>query len=257
MMATCQLLSNVHETTGLLTGKGNDPMQQEKEVTSKDWIIRWAVSLSTPLYSLRMRNEVDEEMRTFARRMPEYHSVAMAGILHDIILTVDSTDPFRNLYRGERGAVRLPGGEAFGSWENYASDLMPASNFDKAQDIALSPATEMLSDQSIELFFSALHSWEEARAYLLELHAEAKKGTLQQSVHEIVEDTLRWALLRRHAYGLDGDGFFHTTAGLWAERTKDIMAGNSFDESRMVRLRSGASVVDGSYERLNQTITDW
>lgn len=37
----------------------------------KDWTARWAVSLSTRLYSLRMKNKIDTEMRLFAKRMPE------------------------------------------------------------------------------------------------------------------------------------------------------------------------------------------
>src|SRR5690554_395126 len=89
----------------------------------KDWIGRWAVSLTTPLYSLRMRNKVDAEMREFAKLMPEYHAVLMGGILHDLVVTSPREDPFRNLYRGEDGIVRLPGGEALGSWHN-AVDLM-------------------------------------------------------------------------------------------------------------------------------------
>jgi len=194
-----------------------------------------------------MRLEVDSEMRLFARRMPEYHAVAMAGLLHDIIVTVDPGDPFRNLHRGEKGIVRLPSGEAFGSWHNYAADLMPAATADKGQDIALAPATDLLSGTSVELFFHAGRSWESARNYLLELHADAKHACPQQSVHETVEDALRWALLRRHAYGLGGDGFFHVTARAWAERTDRIVAGEPFDETRMVRLRSGASVPEGTY----------
>lgn len=216
------------------------------DLAPKDWTARWAISLTTPLYSLRMRNEIDKEMRAFARRMPEYHSVVMAGLLADVIATFAPEDPFRNLYRDDDDVIRLPGGEAFGSWHN-ATDLMPASNADVGQDHSLAPLAEVLSDESVEFFYRAAESWESAREYLLTLSLDKK---LKQSTFEIAEDAMRWALLRRQAYALDGDGFFATTAVAWGARTSKIVAGEPFDESRWIRLRSGASVPPGTYEEL-------
>ena len=80
--------------------------------------------------------------------------------------------------------------------------------------------------------------------------ASTTRHAPQQNIHETVEDTLRWALLRRQAYALDDDSFFHVTAAAWATRTANIVAGDPFDESRMLRLRTGSSVPDGTYRAL-------
>lgn len=214
--------------------------------TPKDWTARWVISLTTPLYSLRMRCEIDASMRLFARRMPEYHSVVMAGPLGDIIASLSPRDPFRNLYKDEQGMIRLPGGEPFGSWHNN-TDLMPASNADIGRDISLAPMAEGLSDSSIELFYLASKSWESAREYLLSLCLDTDA---ELSPFETAEDAIRWALLRRQAYGVDGDGFFSVTATAWVKRTSAIVAGEPYDEARMMRLRSGASIPSGTYEEL-------
>jgi len=213
----------------------------------KDWIVRWAISLTNPLYSLRRRNEIDVAMRTFARRMPEYFATVMAGIAHDIVVTVDPADPFRNMYRDKDGVVRLPGGDPFGSWTNFAADLAPASTRDKSKDISLAPAMDNLSDESVELYFHASHSWEGARDHLIALGKRAKHTDPKPDVFEIAEDTVRYALTRRQNYGLHDDGFFHVTADAWAERADKIVAGEPFDESRMLRLRSGSTARDGTY----------
>ena len=214
--------------------------------TPKDWTARWVISLTTPLYSLRMRCEIDVSMRLFARRMPEYYSVVMAGPLGDVIATLSPSDPFRNLYKDENGMIRLPGGEPFGSWHN-ATDLMPASNADIGRDISLAPMAERLSAFSVEFFYLASKSWESAREYLLTMSLDKNP---EQSPFETAEDAIRWALLRRQAYVVDGDGFFSVTAIAWANRTSAIVAGEPYDEARMTRLRSGASPPPGIYEEL-------
>lgn len=170
----------------------------------------------------------------------------MAGLLGDLIATLAPEAPFRHLYRDEDAIVRLPNGEAFGSWRN-ATDMTPASNADIGRDISLAPMAEPLSDFSVEFFCRASQSWESARDYLLTLSLDKN---LKQSSFEIAEDAMRWALLRRQAYALDGDGFFSTTAVAWAARTSKIIAGEDYDEARMLRLRSGASIPTGTYEEL-------
>jgi hypothetical protein len=89
--------------------------------------------------------------------MPEYRGVVVSGVLHDLIFTLDPADPFRNLYRDDTGGIRLPGGQAFGTWRN-ATDLMPARNVDIGRDIFLAPIAEPLSAESAEVFFHASHS---------------------------------------------------------------------------------------------------
>ncbi|MHA6668603.1 hypothetical protein ACX3O0_07010 [Homoserinimonas sp. A447] len=199
-----------------------------------------------------MRKEIDTEMRTFARRMPEYHSVLMAGLLHDVISTLDDDDPFRRMNRDSTGAIRTPGGEAFGSWHN-ATDMMPASHSDIGRDISLAPMTEPLSDESVEIFFRASHSWERTRDYLEVLSLRNKTEDLHQDVFEAAEDATRWALLRRQAYALDGDGFFPLAAKTWADRTTKIVNGVPFDEARMIRLRTGAAAAGGQYKALTNS----
>ena len=54
-------------------------------------------------------------------------------------------------------------------------------------------------------------------------------------------------MLRRQAYELDGAGFFCATAVAWVKRSSAIVAGEPYDESRWIRLRSGASVPRGTY----------
>jgi hypothetical protein len=216
------------------------------DISTKDWAARWSVSLTTPLYSLRMRNEIDVNMRLFAKRLPEYHAALMAGILSDLILTLDPEDPWRNLYRDNAGTVRLPGGETFGMWEN-ATDLMPAGNADKGVDLSLAPLTEPLSSYSAELLFVAAKGWDHAMAYLLEAGVSAAD---EQNIFELAEDAIRWALLRRQAYALDGDGFFPVTAAAWLARISKVVAGEPFDEARMYRLRNGASIEAGTYDHL-------
>ncbi|MHA6667488.1 hypothetical protein ACX3O0_01325 [Homoserinimonas sp. A447] len=197
-----------------------------------------------------MRKEIDTEMRTFARRMPEYHSVLMAGLLHDTISTLDTDDPFRRMYRDGAGIIRISGGEAFGSWHN-ATDMMPASHADIGRDISLAPMTEPLSDESVEIFFRASHSWERTRDYLEVLSLRNKTLELNQHVFEAAEDAIRWGLLRRQAYALD-DGFFPLAAKTWANRVTRIVNGEPFDEARMLRLRSGSATAPGTYEALTK-----
>jgi hypothetical protein len=208
-----------------------------QNTTPKEWVSRWTISLTTPLTSLRMRNEIDQQMRLFANRMPDYHAVVMSGILHDLLSTLDPDDPC---------VIRLPSGEAFGTWEN-ATDLTGASSTDKMRDLSLSPLAEPLTDTSVALIFHASHEWEEARAFMHEcIPAEEN----QQNIFETVEDAIRWALARRRAYDMDGDGFFPITAAAWANRAGKIVAGEPFDEARSLRLRSGAAIEPGTYDKV-------
>jgi hypothetical protein len=217
-----------------------------RELTPKDLVARWAVSLTAPLVAFRVRHDIDAGMRRFSTRMSEYHAVIMAGLLADTISTLDPEDPWKNPYRAFNGSIRVPGGNPLGAWKS-ATDLMPASNADIAEDVSLAPLTEHLRDQSSELYFRASESWESARAYLLELSLEENP---EVSIFDIAEDAMRWALLRRQAYALDGDGYFPINAVAWSDRTPDIVEGKPFDESRWLRLRTGATVTPGTYEKI-------
>jgi hypothetical protein len=228
------------------------PHPLSADFTPRDWIARWVVSLTTPHYSLRTRLQIEDNMRAFARRMPDYHAVIMGGVLHELVVCFDPRDPFRNLYRDHTGVIRLPGGEALGSSHN-AVDLTPASNRDVARDVALAPMAEPLSDSSVELYFHASRSWEDARRFLIAHANRDGAGEVQQNAFEVAEDAIRWALLRRKAYGLDGDSFVSVTAIAWAKRASVIVAGEPFDEARMLRLRSGAAILPGSYDDLTST----
>jgi hypothetical protein len=224
-----------------------EPIQGlERHTTPKEWVARWTISLTTPLTSLRMRNEIDKEMRLFAQRMPEYHAVIMSGVLNDLLFTLDPEDPWMHLYQDEEGVVRLPGGEAFGTWEN-ATDLAIATNADKGRDLSLSPMADPLTAASAELIFHASHSWEEAKTFMIESCVMEEN---RQHPFETAEDAIRWALARRQAYATDGDGFFPITAAAWANRATKVVAGEPYDEARMLRLRSGATVEEGTYNRI-------
>ena len=214
--------------------------------TPKEWVARWTISLTTPLTSLRMRNEIDKEMRLFAERMPEYHTVVMSGVLHDLLYTLDPEDPWMHLYKDDNGVVRLPGGTAFGTWES-ATDLGIATHNDKARDLSLSPMADPLTDASAELFFHASHSWEEAQAFIVSC-CPAENN--RQHPFDTAEDAIRWALARRQSYAMDGDGFFPITAAAWANRATKVVAGEPWDEARMLRLRHGASVEEGTYNKI-------
>lgn len=217
-------------------------------LTAKDWAGRWAISLTTPLYSVRMRKLIRTEMNLFATQMPHFHAILVSRILHDLIRTIDPSDPLRNLHRDGNGVIRLPSGQQFGFWWNY-TDLMPASNGDIGRDISLAPAKEPLSRDAVEIFFHASRSWEDARDYVLDMIHRSTTQEVNEDIFESVEDAVRWALLRRQAYALD-DMFFPITATGWANRTPKIFNGQPFDEGRMLRLRSAASVPDGTYQIL-------
>jgi len=214
--------------------------------TSKEWVARWTISLTTPLTSLRMRNEIDKEMRLFAQRMPEYHAVIMSGVLHDLLYTLAPEDPWMHLHKDEAGVLRLPGGASFGTWES-ATDLAIATNADKGRDLSLSPLADPLTDGSAELIFHASHSWDEAQVFLL---ANCPTHENRRHSFETAEDAVRWVLARRQAYAMDGDGFFPITAAAWANRATKVVAGEPWDEARMLRLRHGASFEPGTYNKI-------
>jgi hypothetical protein len=223
-----------------------DTRPVSQKTTARQWVSRWTISLTTPLTSLRMRNEIDQEMRLFAKRMPDYHAVVMSGVLHDLLATLDPEDPWLHLYKDDAGVVRLPGGEPFGTWEN-ATDLASATSDDKMRDLSLSPMAEPLTEASVALIFHASHEWEEAREYMLE---RAPADEKKQSIFEMAEDAVRWALARRLAYAIDGDTFFPISVAAWTNRAGKIVAGEPFDEARMLRLRSGAVVESGAYNKI-------
>lgn len=218
------------------------------DLTAKDWTARWVTSLTTPLYSVRMRKLIRTEMNLFAEQMPHFHAILVSRIVHDLISTIDPSDPLRNLHRDDQGVIRLPSGQEFGSWRNY-TDLMPASHADIGRDISLAPAKEPLSRDAIEIFFHASHAWEDARDYVLDMIHRATTQQFNGDLFECVEDAVRWAMLRRQAYALD-DMFFPITATGWSNHTPNIFNGQPFDEGRMLRLRSAASVPHGTYRLL-------
>ncbi|WP_459093153.1 hypothetical protein [Homoserinimonas sp. A520] len=173
----------------------------------------------------------------------------VSGTLYDILFTLPTADPFLNLYRDDTGVIRLPEVAAFGLWQN-AVDLMPASNADIGRDTCLAPMAEPLSAESVEFFFHASRSWEDARDYLVELSAGRATWERTEDCFEIAEDAIRWGLLRRKAYGVHRDEFFLKTVPAWAARATRIVNDEPFDEGRMWRLRTGAEIPEGTYERL-------
>ena len=217
-----------------------------RHAAPKEWVARWTISLMTPLTSLRMRKEIDQEMRLFAERMPDYHAVIMSGVLHDLLYTLDPEDPWMRLYKDEEGVIRLPGGAAFGTWES-ATDLAIATNDDKARDLSLSPMADPLTDASAALIFYASQTREAAQAYM---RTDCPTEENSQDPFETAEDAIRWALARRQLYAMDGDGFFPITAAAWANRATKVVAGEAWDEARMLRLRHGASVEEGMYDKI-------
>ena len=159
---------------------------------------------------------------------------------------LDPEDPWMQLHKDRAGFIRLPGGAAFGTWES-AIDLALATNADKACDLSLSPMANAITDTSAELILHASHSWEEAQAFLL------SNCIMDNNLHhpfEAAEDAVRWALARRRAYAIEGDGFFPITAAAWANRATRVVASEPWDEARMLRLRHGAAVQEGSYFKL-------
>ncbi|WP_166880027.1 hypothetical protein [Salinibacterium sp. ZJ450] len=194
-----------------------------------------------------MRTQIDVEMRVFARRMPEYHNTFMAGVLFDLIATLDPADPWRNTYIDDSLNVRVPGGEMFGMWMN-AADMTFAVNSDTSVDLGLSPLADPLSGDSTMLFhLASTKGWRAASAWLTNRPSNAENG---QDPFELAEDAIRWALFRRASYAIEGDGFFAVTSGAWLNRVTKVVAGEPYDESRMLRLRYSASVEEGTYERL-------
>jgi hypothetical protein len=191
--------------------------------TPKEWVARWAISLTTPLTSLRMHNEIAHEMRLFAQRMPEYHAVIMSGVLNDLLSTLDPEDPWMNLHLDKTGIVRLPSGAAFGTWQN-ATDLAVATNADKGRDLFFAPMADPLTDASVGLIYHASHSRREAEAFMIGIWTKEENG---HHIFEIAEDAIRWALARRQAYSIVSDGFFPITAAAWANRATKVVAGGA------------------------------
>lgn len=203
----------------------------------------WVVALCEPLLPIKARLAADEGAENVAASSSWWFRVWSAGVISDIMLTLDPDDPWMRLSVDENGTVRTPDGEPFGSWKNSADILhVPSPTyFDPREDLGLAALAYGIHERAALLLAQARGG--------LDAMLDILRGTSDDELFEVASEALRWAIHRRRIFtGLD-DAYAPVTAKNWIPRADKIVAGQPWGQSGAARLRASAAIPPGTIKQ--------
>lgn len=213
----------------------------------KVWVARYVVTLCDPLVDLDNRTETENAVTALAGSDPHWLAAWAAGLLSDIVRSLDPEDPWRKLSLSEHGALH-PDGSPFGSYVD-ATDMVHPNTDDLRSDLGLAALEKRLTPDAASLVAVANQGWSKTldwiRANLIVDTVlppeEAKK------FFSTIHSALRWAIYRRRLFVGFDDHFVPVSGVEWTNRAYKILNGESWDEARAARFLQQSAVPAGSY----------
>lgn len=219
------------------------------------WVTSMGESLTDPRLALEIAGRARESFAADADR----GRIWGAGVVSDVISTLPSVDPWRNLsarVRVEGGAdlvllgaappppqtgATSPSGSPFGTWQDGV-DLVPPAHRNLLVDIGLIALAEPLAPQAAAFMALAASDWRSGVRALEELGAGGGE------VFDVVLPALRWAAWRRRVYTGPEDSYLMTTGFEWLSRASLITSGDPVDDSSWAEERDAEVLGDELYE---------
>ncbi|QCU77600.1 hypothetical protein E7744_04715 [Citricoccus sp. SGAir0253] len=210
-------------------------------MTVREAVSRWTISRCEPLVSDAYRSAASDELRRLSATEPQWFGLWAAGVLTDLVESLDPEDPWRNTSEAD-GVVVLPDGSPFGTWRN-ATDLLPVPvEADPALDVGLAALAEPLGLASTRAWLAARSGRE---AVVAELAAIDVGGA-----YPVAVPAIEWAMFRRRLFMGQEDAYIPQACIAWAARAEHIARAEAWDESGAARLRAGSRVEPGSWRLL-------
>lgn len=210
-------------------------------MTIREAVSRWTISRCEPLVSDEYRASASDELRRISSTDPQWFRLWAAGVLADLVETLDPEDPWRNTCEQD-GLVVLPDGSPFGEWRN-ATDLLPMpAEADPRLDVGLAAVAEPLTPAAARAWLAAQSGRE---AVLEEL-----EGIDVGGAYPVAVPAIEWAMFRRRLFMGQEDAFIPQVCTAWTARAEHIARAEPWDESGAARLRVGSRVEPGSWRLL-------
>ena len=207
-------------------------------MTRREAVTRWTISRCEPLIADDYRACASDELRRISSTDPQWFCLWAAGVLADLVESLDPEDPWRNAHVLD-GVVVLPDGSLFGVWRN-ATDLLPVpSGADPSRDVALAALAQPLSPAAARAWLAA----QSGRDVVLEELGGIDVG----GAYPVAVPAIEWAMFRRRLFIGQEDAYIPRLCTAWAARAEHIMRAEPWDESGPARLRAGSCVEPGSW----------
>ncbi|XKH58609.1 hypothetical protein LG293_16285 (plasmid) [Citricoccus nitrophenolicus] len=205
-------------------------------------VTRWTVGKYEPLVSDAYRGRARLQLENLSAVDRPWFNAWVAGLLSDLVGTLDPMDPWRNTSLGADGNVTLPDGSKFGTWEN-AGDIHPyTTTEDPADDIVLSALVPGLPVEAARLWCASQEGLVSCRRSMERLEDDR--------VYEVADAAITWAMHRRRLFMGAEDSYIPVVSVQWARRAEKIIEGQAWDESGAARLREGSRVEPGTWSSL-------
>lgn len=200
--------------------------------------MRWTISRCEPLVADDYRASASDELRRISSTDPQWFCLWAAGVLTDLVESLDPEDPWRNAHVLD-GVVVLPDGSRFGAWRN-ATDLLPVpSGADPSGDVALAALAQSLSPATARAWLAA----QSGRDAVLEELGRIDVG----GAYPVAVPAIEWAMFRRRLFMSQEDAYIPRVCTAWAARAEHIVRAEPWDESGPSRLCAGSRVEPGSW----------
>lgn len=217
----------------------------------KVWVARFVVALSAPLIALDARIEIEQAVLALAGRDPHWFAAWSAGLVSDIVRSLDPDDPWRKI-TVVNGQAQHPDGSPFGSYVD-STDLVHASTEDIRSDLGLAALEHRLDPRTAELIAVAGAGWSATLDWMrANLVPDAALGDADaEALFRTVATALRWATHRRRLFIGYEDQFLAVSGIEWANRAYKIISGEPWDEARAARFLKQSSVTPGTYAQFS------
>lgn len=204
-------------------------------------VTRWSVAVSDPLVSDAYRQRAAGDLSELSCSDPKWFRIWAAGLLWDMIDTLDPADPWRQVSRTQEGVV-LPDGTAFGNWVN-ATDIFPFPPEGIPElDLSLASLTEPLTEDAKTLWLAAQQGRVQAREAMELMSAQRALAAAVQAI--------KWAIFRRRVFTGQEDLYIPLAIRQWGHQAQMVLDGAAESEETALRQHAASVVEPGTWELL-------
>lgn len=218
------------------------------------WVARWIVALCEPLIDTDARVEIDASMVALVARKPHWFAAWLSGFLSDVVRSLDSEDPWRNLKIAD-GQVVHPDQSPFGTWVD-ATDIVHVSMEDIRSDLGLAALEKPIGDDAAQMLAVAAQGWDETLTWCESKMVKAATLSPAEAADffKAASSALRWAIHRRRLfYGME-DPFVQVSGVSWIARADKMTSGEQWDEARAARHLEANKVAQGTYAQFKPVV---
>lgn len=211
---------------------------------AEDVLRGWLVAQCEPLLSPADRGEIESQMQMLAKKESEIFKIFFAGLLSDLVLSLDPQDPWRRLSVNEAGQVLNVRGQAFGTLAD-SSDVLHQTNKNPLLDAGFAAFAQSLDPACSQLIEAAGKGQNDVYTELgiLEMTGFALGETLP---------SLRWVMHRRRVFSGQEDPYVILSGDAWIDIAT---TGSQPDLAHLNLLRESLEVAPGTWREYCRT--DW